>query len=203
MPVDRSPDLCISCHINADFGAKDWKASKHYQLGIDCATCHDPHSTSLKKAAGPDSETNLAADASELCINCHKESSMNFPYSTHSQQDVTCMDCHLNPVENADGTMGTVTNHTFNASLKSCNTCHADQMHSPTANAPQGTGASISELAAEAQLGSVMPEPQPISPMGFSALAGVIGLAGGMVLAPWLERWYRRILKHENEENNE
>jgi hypothetical protein len=129
---------------------------------------------------------------------------MNFPYSTHSQQGVTCVDCHLNPIENADGTVGTVTNHTFNASLKSCNSCHADQMHSPTeALAAEGTNASISEPAPDAQLGSVMPEPEPVSPMGFSALAGVIGLAGGMVLAPWLERWYRRTLKRDDEENNE
>jgi hypothetical protein len=77
-------------------------------------------------------------------------------------------------------------------------------MHSPTeAQAPEGTNVSISEPAPDAQLGSVMPEPEPVSPMGFSALAGVIGLAGGMVLAPWLERWYRRTLKHDDEENNE
>jgi hypothetical protein len=39
--------------------------------------------------------------------------------------------------------------------------------------------------------------------MGFSALAGLIGLAGGMVLAPWLERWYHRTVKHNREEDNE
>jgi predicted CXXCH cytochrome family protein len=204
MPVNRTPDLCISCHSDANYGTQEWKASKHSQLGIDCATCHDPHSTSFKEVTGPRGEPTNTDNVSELCINCHKESSMNFPYSTHSQQGVTCVDCHLNPIENADGTVGTVTNHTFNASLKSCNTCHADQMHSPTeAQAPEGTNVSISEPAPDAQLGSVMPEPEPVSPMGFSALAGVIGLAGGMVLAPWLERWYRRTLKHDDEENNE
>jgi hypothetical protein len=39
--------------------------------------------------------------------------------------------------------------------------------------------------------------------MGFSALAGLIGLAGGMVLAPWLERWYHRAVKHNHEEDHE
>jgi hypothetical protein len=41
--------------------------------------------------------------------------------------------------------------------------------------------------------------------MGFSAIASLIGLAGGMVLAPWLERWYHRTLKHhdQNEEEHE
>jgi predicted CXXCH cytochrome family protein len=205
MPVDRSPDLCISCHVNANFGAKDWKASKHYQLGIDCATCHDPHSTSLKMAARSEGATTDSADSSALCINCHKESSMNFPYSTHNQQGVTCLDCHQNPVENADGTPGTATNHTFQASIKSCNTCHADQMHSPTeAQAPEATHGSVSVgPAVEGPVGAVTPEPEPISPMGFSAMAGVVGLAGGMVLAPWLERWYRRLVKSNREEENE
>jgi hypothetical protein len=203
MPVDRSADLCISCHINADFGAKDWKASKHYQLGIDCATCHDPHSTSLKHAAGTNGEATNTANASALCINCHQESSMNFPYSTHSQQDVTCMDCHLNPVENADGTMGTATNHTFNASIRSCNACHADQMHSPTEAPEETVGSASVEPAGEGAIGTTTTEPQPVSPMGFSAMAGVIGLAGGMVLAPWLERWYRRLVKSKREEENE
>src|SRR5215216_91082 len=45
MTVDRSPDLCIRCHIDARFGVQDWQASKHNQLGMDCATCHDPHTT--------------------------------------------------------------------------------------------------------------------------------------------------------------
>lgn len=201
MPVNRSPELCVSCHSDARFGVEDWQASKHYQLDIDCATCHDPHSTALKKTAGPRGEVSSTDDVSGLCINCHKDSSMNFPYSTHSQQGVTCVDCHVNHIENADGTPGTVTNHTFNASLQSCNTCHADQMHSPTdAQAPAGASA---PSAAEAPLFAVTPEPEPISPMGFSALAGLIGLAGGMVIAPWLERWYRRTLKHEREEDNE
>ena len=53
MTIDRSPDLCIRCHSNTNFGVEDWKTSKHSQLGMDCATCHDPHSATLKKAAGP------------------------------------------------------------------------------------------------------------------------------------------------------
>jgi predicted CXXCH cytochrome family protein len=204
MPVNRTPDLCISCHSNAGYGTQEWKASKHSQLGIDCATCHDPHSTSLKKVTGPRGAPGNTDDVSGLCINCHKESSMNFPYTTHSQQGVTCVDCHLNPMESTDGTVIAATNHTFNASLKSCNTCHADQMHSPTeAKAPEGTTASVSEPVVEVSHSPITTEPEPVSPMGFSALAGVIGLAGGMVLAPWLERWYRRTLKRENEEDHE
>jgi hypothetical protein len=39
--------------------------------------------------------------------------------------------------------------------------------------------------------------------MGFSAMAGLIGLVGGMVMAPWLERWYRRVVKHNREDKDE
>jgi hypothetical protein len=60
----------------------------------------------------------------------------------------------------------------------------------------------VIEPTKEVKAASVTPEPQPVSPMGFSVLAGLIGLAGGMVLAPWLERWYHRATKHTREEDD-
>jgi hypothetical protein len=41
-------------------------------------------------------------------------------------------------------------------------------------------------------------EPGPVSPWGYAGLAALIGLAGGMVLAPWLEKWYSRTIKHQH-----
>jgi hypothetical protein len=78
-------------------------------------------------------------------------------------------------------------------------------MHSPTeAIAPEGTTDPSAAAPVEtAHSVAVTPEPEPVSPMGFSALAGMIGLAGGMVLAPWLERWYHRTAKRNDEEDNE
>jgi hypothetical protein len=35
-------------------------------------------------------------------------------------------------------------------------------------------------------------QPQPANPFGFAMVAGLIGLAVGMVLAPWLEKVYRK-----------
>ena len=204
MPVDRSTDLCGRCHSDTRFGWQDWKVSTHYQRGMDCATCHDPHSASLKKVAAQRA-SEQSDDVSQLCINCHKESSMDFSYTAHAQKDISCVDCHVKHLENTDRTAHTVPDHSFNASLKSCNTCHAQQMHSPTeAKAPETTTAPVSVgPTEEVQLASVTPEPEPVSPMGFSALAGMIGLAGGMVLAPWLERWFHRTVKHNDEEDNE
>ncbi len=203
MPVDRSPDLCGRCHSDTRFGWQDWKVSTHYQRGMDCATCHDPHSASLKKVAGPWS-SEKPDDVSQLCITCHKESSMDFSYTAHAQKGISCVDCHVKHVENIDRTAHSVPDHSFNASLDSCNTCHAQQMHSPTeAITPEGTDPVSVEPTPEVKLASVTPEPDPVSPVGFSAMAGFIGLAGGMVLAPWLERWYHRTIKHNREEDNE
>jgi predicted CXXCH cytochrome family protein len=205
MSIDRSPDLCIRCHSNTSFGVEDWKASKHSELGIDCATCHDPHSASLKKIVGPRGAPSNTDDSSALCINCHKDHSLDFSYSTHSQQGLACADCHVNHVENADGTTNTVTNHTFAASLASCSNCHAEQMHSNAEAkiSEEGAASVLGEQTTEAHLAAASSEPQPVGPMGFSALAGMIGLAGGMVLAPWLERWFYRSVKQNQEDDNE
>jgi hypothetical protein len=48
-----------------------------------------------------------------------------------------------------------------------------------------------------------MPEPKPVSPFGFAVLAGMIGLAVGMVLSPWLEKIYRRLNLHNPKDKDE
>lgn len=199
MPIDRSPDLCIRCHSDSRFGVEDWKVSKHNQLGMDCASCHDPHSATLKKAEKPGDAQLTSDDVSQLCINCHKDHSMTFSYTAHNQKGVTCVDCHVKHF--GDLTASTVPDHSFNASLDSCNSCHAEQMHK-SAEAAEGTSAPLT-AAVQVPAVSVTPEPDPVSPMGFSAMAGMIGLAGGMVLAPWLERWFHRSVKQNKEEDNE
>jgi predicted CXXCH cytochrome family protein len=204
MPVDRTTDLCGRCHSDTRFGWQDWKVSTHYQRGMDCATCHDPHSASLKSVSATLDGNSATDEISQLCINCHKEHSMDFSYTSHHETGVSCVDCHVNHLENEDRTAHTVPDHSFNASLQSCNTCHAGQMHGPTeALAPQGGAQTAGAPAGEVESSAVTSEPQPVGPMGFSALAGIVGLAGGMVLAPWLERWYERTVKHHREEDHE
>jgi predicted CXXCH cytochrome family protein len=205
MPVDRTTDLCGRCHSDTRFGWQDWKVSTHYQRGMDCATCHDPHSAALKTVPGPRLDKK-EDDVSALCINCHKEHSMDFPYTSHNQKGISCVDCHVNHIEDTDQTAHTVPDHSFNASLQSCNTCHAQQMHGPTDALATNQEVSIpvtTAPTAEMKLASVTPEPDAVSPVGFSVLAGMIGLAGGMVLAPWLERWYRNFAKRDSEDHND
>ena len=196
MPVDRSPELCARCHSDTRFGWQEWQGSTHYQRGMNCTTCHDPHSASLKISKNMDG-TAKYNDASQLCVTCHKDVSMNFPYSEHQKQGVTCINCHVTHTTNSPADAHTVPDHSFKANLDSCNTCHADQMHT----ASQGSAAAQNVIAPAAtsqqvQQAGLSPSPSPVSPIGYAGLAGLVGLAAGMVMAPWLEKWYRRASKH-------
>jgi predicted CXXCH cytochrome family protein len=196
MTVDQSPDLCGRCHTDTRFGWQDWSGSTHYQRGMNCTTCHDPHSASLKIIGARDAVNNQ--DISNLCITCHQEASMNFPYTSHHQKGVACVDCHLEHMETGERAAHSVPDHSFKASLATCNSCHADQMHAPveatTTTSMMETAAVTVEPTAGVQSASITPEPTPVSPLGYAILAALIGLAAGMVLAPWLERFYRRVV---------
>ena len=197
MPVNTSTDLCGKCHNDTRFGWQEYKVSAHYQRGMDCATCHDPHSTSLKIVPGISGEEDNDP-ISSLCKNCHKENNSQFESTPHHQQGVSCADCHINNLEPAERTPHSVPDHSFAPNIETCNKCHAQQMHS----SDEVTGIHQTE-STEILTASLAPEPAPVSPIGFSLMAGLIGLAGGMVLAPWLERWYHRNVKNDTEEIHE
>ena len=93
--------------------------------------------------------------------------------------------------------------HSFRPSLDTCNKCHADQMHAPgqavAAAAIKVIEAGGTPTPEPSPVVSPAPpvsnEPAPVSPVGFAGMASVVGLAVGMVLAPWLERSYRHLSK--------
>lgn len=197
MPVDRSPDLCARCHSDTRFDWQDWQGSTHYQRGMNCSTCHDPHSASLKVATPRDGSAQYT-DASQLCVTCHNDVSMDFPYSVHQKQGVTCINCHVNHSETIPVDAHAVPDHSFKANLDSCNTCHSGQMHS-AADAIGTNPAASSTVSQPQQLqqAGLTPHPSPVSPLGYAGLAALIGLAAGMVMAPWLEKWYRKAVKRD------
>lgn len=206
--VDRSPDLCGRCHSDTRFGWQDWQGSTHYQRGMDCAVCHDPHSATLKEIPVAPGAPEIQ-DASQLCINCHKEVSMEFPYSQHHEQGVSCVQCHVEHLEDQAREPHSMPDHSFKASLQTCNTCHADQMHGatneasvPTEAATPGETTEVVPTEEAVVESPVTSEPSPVSPIGYAGLAGLVGLAAGMVLAPWLERFYHRVSKHHHEEES-
>lgn len=203
MSVDATPNTCGTCHTDTRFGLQAWEGSTHYQKGMDCSSCHDPHNASLKITLNLKDQT--SKDASRLCISCHEEASMNFPYSTHSKQGVTCINCHLEHLENTNTDIHRVADHSFKASVQTCNTCHADQMHADGETVATEEIANISvtgptvEPIPVVEMSSISPEPTPVSPVGYAGLAALIGIAAGMLLAPYLEHWYRLVSKKSEE----
>jgi predicted CXXCH cytochrome family protein len=193
MPSDNSGRLCGSCHNETLF---EWQVSKHREVNLGCLACHDPHATALKG-------TQDGEDGSELCASCHRERASNFAHSSHSQVGLTCADCHLGPTDAATGEGHAVRDHSFNVRLSTCNACHAYQMHDPVQvhpDRPTPTPASASAgqpAGMDAML--ISAEPAPMSPVGFAALSGLVGMASGMILAPWLERFYNRIRRDDEE----
>lgn len=212
MPVDKSPDLCGKCHSDSRFASNNWTMSAHYQRAMTCSVCHNPHSAGMKSVEG----VSNPQDASDLCQNCHKDAMQNFPSSKHAEAGVTCVNCHLG--FNVGGTDTTVNfadahkapDHSFTPTLQTCNKCHSTQMHAP------GQSVAAAAIKIEEAGGTPTPgptavtvstepvtaEPSPVSPVGYAGLAGLVGLAAGMVLAPWLERFYHRVSKHQHEEEH-
>ena len=206
MPVDKSPDVCGKCHSDPRFATENWKLSMHYQRSMTCSVCHNAHTAGMKTVEGA---TNTG-DASELCANCHKDAMKNFPTSKHAEAGVTCVNCHLGFNINSSGMDGQsiedahkAPDHNFQPSLDTCNKCHTNQMHGPgqaiaaaAINIEQIGGTPTPQPSPVASL--VNPsrsEPTPVSPIGYAAMAGLLGLAGGVVLAPRLESWYHHVTK--------
>jgi predicted CXXCH cytochrome family protein len=201
MKVDATSGTCGTCHTDTRFGLQAWEGSTHYAQGMDCSSCHDPHNASLKITINL-KDQDAPRDASRLCISCHEEASMNFPYSKHNAEDITCIDCHLEHLEDTNTDIHKVADHSFKASVQTCSACHADQMHAAGEAVATEQIANVSlpvEAAPVSEAPAITPEPKPISPVGYALLATLIGLAAGMVLAPWLERWYRLVLKKSDE----
>ena len=69
----------------------------------------------------------------------------------------------------------------------------------------EGISAAVPAIEPTPSLETSSIVPTPVSPLGYAGLAALIGIAAGMLLAPWLERWYKLVLKksedvrHDNE----
>jgi predicted CXXCH cytochrome family protein len=197
MPVNKTADLCITCHSGGKFGVDDWQSSAHYRSSMTCSTCHDPHTATLRKMEITDGK--VFDDASDLCVNCHREYVMDFPYSKHHTNGLTCIDCHLKHYENADKEAHAVPDHSFKASVETCNQCHGQEMHGKLERAamPAAATEEPTTVPAGSAADPVNHQPAPVSPYGFAALAGLLGLAAGVVLAPWLDRAWRHASRKE------
>ncbi len=205
MPTDTSSNLCGKCHSDPRFATANWKLSAHYQRNMSCTTCHDPHAAGMKVVPGAAAND----DGSALCETCHKDAMQNFPTSVHARAGVTCVNCHLGfnvtgkTASAADfAVVHQAPDHSFVPSIDTCNKCHANQMHAP-GQAVAAAAIKIEEAggtptpeptAVVTPVPPVSNEPAPVSPFGYAVMAGMIGLAGGMILTPWLDRAYHKYI---------
>jgi len=182
MPSDRSASLCGGCHQETLF---EWQVSKHRETNLVCVDCHGQHSTTLK-----------TEDAEALCSNCHRERASNFGHTAHSQQGLTCADCHLGPTGGEAGEGHAAKDHSFNVRLSTCNDCHAYQMHDPTdvhLDEPTEPAEPVVDAMASVETAGVSVDPSPVSPIYYALLSALIGMACGLVVSPWIEKWYRKL----------
>lgn len=184
--MSRAAEVCGACHKDTYF---EWKSSDHGQSDFSCVNCHDPHSTMIK-----------AADTSTLCANCHATRVDAYAHSAHALKGLACTDCHISTKPAAgDVSMGESQKlHTFEVNLSTCNACHESELHSPAAamliNAAgePPTPTPVPSLNSGLS-GTVTTTPEPVGPLGYAIFTGLIGLALGIVLAPWLERGFQRL----------
>ena len=90
--------------------------------------------------------------------------------------------------------------HSFFVSLDACNACHAYQMHDPVAVHEVEPPEEALDPMISVEASSVLASPRPVNPLGFALLAGLVGLAAGVVLAPWIERFQKRLDLRDKEE---
>ncbi len=174
--VDLSADVCGKCHTETFF---EWQVSMHGQKGLKCANCHDAHSTTLKRDA-----------SASLCAACHQGLAASFTHSQHDAQGLVCVDCHMEPISAEGG--HSRKDHSFFVSLSTCNRCHSNQLHDPGLVKLDQEQVNPIDAMASVEDVQVSGMPKPVNPTAFALLAGLIGIALGINIAPYLERWGKR-----------
>lgn len=176
MPTDVSSRLCGDCHLDT---YSDWTTSIHGQEDLACVRCHSPHTNGIR-----------ATDTQELCSSCHSEEVHFFQYTAHYEEGLLCIDCHVRVAEGPMGEGHGQREHTFEVDMETCSSCHSDEMHFPM---PGTSTTAMSSMAiSDPLVASIENSPEPVSPIGFAAVATLIGTALGIILAPWTERWTNR-----------
>lgn len=184
MPTDISSRMCGGCHLDT---YSEWEGSTHGQENLACVRCHSPHTTELR-----------ADGVQALCQSCHNNEAHYYSYTGHAEEGLLCADCHLRVSETQIGEGHGQRIHTFKVDMSTCSVCHADAMHYPTIAAASVTGSEEQPSAfanAPMEMPALQTAPDPVSPYGFAIIAALIGMGFGIILAPWLENWFRRINK--------
>jgi hypothetical protein len=51
----------------------------------------------------------------------------------------------------------------------------------------------IVDAMASVEAAGVSVDPSPVSPIYYALLSALIGMAFGLLISPWIEKWYRKI----------
>ena len=164
--IESQALTCDTCHAEK---SKEWVSSRHGEINLGCATCHEPHSQQQK----------VLVDNQLICFNCHKAQFEAAHESTHMAAGVNCENCHL----------GEDSGHTFKATIKSCETCHSD-IHE--ANQIVAAGVVVEQIAAPTDASpesTLEPAAAPAveeTPVVEETVASETTQAGGINLPSWL-----------------
>ncbi len=112
---------CESCHTDT---YAEWQHTQHAGEGVQCISCHSPHSQDLRLT----DET--------LCESCHREAIEDPLHTAHWDGDVSCTNCHMNGAALPNSIASTDANlamlaptHDFTAiSSTSCLECHRESV---------------------------------------------------------------------------
>lgn len=167
MSVSDSAEFCGTCHTTT---YHEWQKSGHGKAGVNCASCHDMHATTLRFTS-----------AADLCSTCHKEtnSQAGMPMNTTG----LCTDCHMYTLPDVSRVEGKApTGHTFVMGSDACERCHKDNIHAAhkvvsTSAPPPGTDKLIKTTLPTP---SVAPSNAAGNGTGLPGVAG--GALGGVIL---------------------
>jgi len=116
VPIDRSGEVCGTCHIVSH---DEWQDSIHAQVGADCLSCHEVCSLESH-----------AEEGKTVCANCHHLVDDGFSHTTHSNAELDCLTCHMQLGPEDIGAEGrTRTAHDFDVKPGVCIDCHAEAIH--------------------------------------------------------------------------
>lgn len=177
MRVLPSSLSCRGCHAEV---SANFSNTGHASAGLECASCHNSHSTNLKFTV--DRKNGISREGSQLCASCHNAVDQSFEHSMHAAQGADCLDCHIG---------GGQSPHSFAGDVQACSSCHLEEMHagesSHTSNAGATTGSALGA------------SPAPASPWGYFLLSFLFGTGLGLIAAPWLERGLRALIRSAEE----
>lgn len=179
MPTDVSTRVCGNCHLDTFLQFQD---SAHSATGQTCYGCHNAHTTSL-----------TTENDQDLCQTCHQQRVHSFELTVHAANGLSCSDCHLGVLQTNLGIGHGIRDHTFKVNLETCVGCHGEGLHAATqllsANTQNAEETPAKAFPAQA---SLQTEPERSSLIGLAVLGPLFGIGFGVVVAPWLEKWYRQ-----------